>query len=591
MAKPGRGGHRNLQSFIHALRAEGELVDVQVSADPRGVIPEIQRRVVAEQGPALLFHRPSSGRFPLVCNLFGNQKRIEIAFGQKPEQLVRDLVEVVDQLPPKPSDVWHRRKLIGQMLRLGLKSRSRGPVTQQRTDSLNDLPVLTCWPLDGGPFITLPLVYTEHPHSGKGNLGMYRLQVQAPQQTGMHIQIHRGGGNHYYQAESQGQALPCCVFLGGPPALILAAIAPLPEDVPELVFASLVQGHKLDMIKNQRLSPLPLVGEADFCLVGEIPPHVRAPEGPFGDHYGYYSLQHDYPVFQIRHILHRPDAIYPATVVGRPPQEDHFLALYLQKLLSPIFPLVLKGVKDVFAFEESGVHSLAGAVVHERYPKEAFTAAMRILGEGQLSLTKVLLVTDGDVNPRHFKDFLCHILARWAPETDLHVISHISMDTLDYTGPAVNSGSKAVFLGLGDVKFALEDRVPDLSKQSEFGAAHLFCPGVLVVKGPAYQADDGAAERLQRLAELKAYRWVVLHDEPEEAVRSEAAFLWHVFTRFEPAGDLYGQQTLVRNHVTFSGPLVLDCRLKPGYPDVLQPDPEVVLAVDRLWPQLGLDRV
>jgi len=582
---------KNLRQFIDLLRSEGELVDIRTPLDPKLVIPEIQRRVVARKGPALLFHQVGGSRFPAATNLFGSQKRIDLAFGREPGQVIKDLVHVVeDMLPPKSiKQLWGMRGLAPKLLRVGLKKRRSGPIAQGRIEDLRELPALTSWPEDGGPFVTLPLVYTQHPHTGKGNLGMYRVQIQGPRQAGMHIQIHRGGGNHYFAAEKDDQALPAAVFVGGHPALTIASIAPLPEDVPELAFASLLMGAKLPVIRNAELAELPIPAELDFCIYGKIPPHKRAPEGPFGDHYGYYSLQHDYPYLEVERIFHRPDAIWPATVVGKPPQEDHYIALYLQELFSPLFPVVMKGVRDVFAYEESGVHSLAGAIVKERYHREAFTACMRVLGEGQLSLTKVLLATEAELDLRDFRTLFQHVVARCDFRTDLHIFANISQDTLDYTGPEVNKGSKAVLLGLGDARFELASQPPASFANPDFSRASLFCPGVVAVKGPAYRTGNDDPLRLLAQPEIKPFRIVVLHDEPEAAVADDHAFLWHVFTRFEPAGDIYGERRVVRNHLAFEAPLVLDCRMKPGYPKVLEPDPDTLRAVDAVWDSLGLD--
>ncbi|MCA9319666.1 MAG: UbiD family decarboxylase, partial [Planctomycetes bacterium] len=444
----------DLGSFVDALRQEGELVEIETLADPRLEIPEIHRRVIAAGGPALLFRQPKGSDFPVVTNLFGTARRVEMAFGSRPRDFVAEIARLPEELmPPSPGKIWQKRGLFRDLLRVGLKTRRKSPV-EEVVDSpagLDRLPALTTWSQDGGPFITLPLVYTQHPDTGGHNLGMYRMQVHDAEHTGMHFQIGKGGGFHFGIAELRGQNLPLHCFLGGPPALILSAIAPLPENVPELMLASLVLGKKLDLGRPKDL-PLPLAARAEFVLSGELQAGQRRPEGPFGDHYGYYSLRHDYPVFHCRRLYHRKNAIFPATVVGKPRQEDFFIGDFLQALLSPLFPVVMPAVLDLWSYGETGYHSLAAAVVRQRYRREAMSSAFRILGEGQLALTKFLLVTDCAVDLRDFKATLEHVLARFDPACDLYVFSNLSMDTLDYTGPKVNEGSKGVLLGLGELR-------------------------------------------------------------------------------------------------------------------------------------------
>ncbi|HYN03864.1 MAG TPA: UbiD family decarboxylase, partial [Vicinamibacteria bacterium] len=380
----------DLRSFLDQLRRDGDLAVVEAEVDPRLEAAEIHRRVIAAGGPALLFTRVRGTDLPLATNLFGTSRRAQLAFGSRPERLVKRLVHLAETLmPPTAAKLWGARDVAREALRIGLAKRGRGPVTEVVTDDvrLDRLPALTCWPEDGGPFVTLPLVYTEHPEApGRSNLGMYRLHVHDARTTGMHWQIGKGGGFHHAVAEARGENLPVTVFLGGPPALVLAAIAPLPENVPELMLASLIAGRRLERCPGP--GPHPLVASAEIALVGHVPPRVRQPEGPFGDHYGYYSLRHDYPVFRVDKLCRRRDAIYPATVVGKPRQEDFFIGDLLQELLAPLFPLVMPGVVDLWSYGETGYHSLAAAVVKERYKREAMASAFRILGEGQLSLTK-----------------------------------------------------------------------------------------------------------------------------------------------------------------------------------------------------------
>ncbi|HET7746692.1 MAG TPA: UbiD family decarboxylase, partial [Vicinamibacteria bacterium] len=439
-------GFSDLREFLAVLRGQGDLVEVAAPVDARLEVAEIHRRVVAAGGPALLFRTVRDADLPLVTNLFGTPRRAELAFGTRAYALVRALARAPETLvPPTPGRLWSARGLLKDALRIGLRRRRRGPVLDVVTSDvrLDRLPVLTSWCRDGGPFLTLPLVYTEHPDREGHNLGLYRMQVHDTRTTGMHWQIGKGGGFHHAAAEAHGEALPVTVFLGGPPALVLAAIAPLPENVPELMLASLLLGRKLDLCPGP--GPHPLVADAEVALVGRVPAHLRRPEGPFGDHYGYYSLRHDYPVFEVETIARRRDAIVPATVVGKPRQEDFFIGDLLQELLAPLFPVVMPGVVDLWSYGETGYHSLAAAVVKQRYAREAMASAFRILGEGQLSLTKFLLVTDRPVDLRDFRATLEHLLARTRPETDLFVFSNLSMDTLDYTGPRVNEGSKGVW--------------------------------------------------------------------------------------------------------------------------------------------------
>ncbi len=320
------------------------------------------------------------------------------------------------------------------------------------------MPFLQLWHDDGGFFNTLPLVYTESPSTGKHNLGIYRMQRYDRTTTGMHWQIGKGGGFHYYEAEQRNERLPVTVLLGGPPALILSAVAPLPEGVPELMLASLLAGGKIGVARNP-VGGHKLIAEAEFAMCGSVAPHERRPEGPFGDHYGYYSLRHDYPVFNAEAVFHRKDAIYPATVVGKPRQEDFFIGDYLQELLSPLFPLVMPAVRDLWSYGETGFHSLAAAVVHERYSREALSTGFRILGEGQLTLTKFLLLTDKPQDLRDFTSLFEYILARAEWERDLFIFSQTAFDTLDYASGKINRGSKAILMGTGEAKEGTNARI------------------------------------------------------------------------------------------------------------------------------------
>jgi 3-polyprenyl-4-hydroxybenzoate decarboxylase len=353
--------------------------------------------------------------------------------------------------------------------------------------------------------------------------------------------------------------------------------------VPELVLASLLAGEKLKLSRN----PLGetrhrLAAEAEFALVGYAPPHQRRPEGPFGDHYGYYSLQHDYPVFNVEAIFHRRDAIYPATVVGKPRQEDFFIGEYLQKLFSPLFPLVMPSVRDLWTYGETGFHSLCAAVVRERYVREALVSGFRILGEGQLSLTKFLLLTDTPQDLKDFPRLLEHVLERFRPETDLFVFSNVSMDTLDYTSGKVNEGSKAIMLGLGDPVRVLPRRF-ESELPRWISRAEVFCGGCLVLQGESFAKDETLAARVANEPVFANWPLIVLHDDAHVA-RSAPDFLWATWTRFEPAADIYASQTTVqRHHLVYKAPIVIDARTKPGFPDELVVRDDIAQLVDRRW--------
>ena len=575
----------DLRTFIDQLDRDRSIVTVEAAVDPYLEAAEIHRRVIAAGGPALLFTNVKGARFRLATSLFGTARRAELAFGDRPLRLIRRLVHLAETLlPPSPAKVWDARDVGMELLKVGTRRVFTAPVVERVTSDvrLDQLPVITSWPEDGGPFITLPLVYTTHPDRPGHNLGMYRMQVYDERSTGMHWQIGKGGGFHYAAAEARGHGLPVTVFAGGPPALILSAIAPLPENVPELMLASLIAGQRLPQVHGYGAHPL--IATAEFALIGEVPARVRAPEGPFGDHYGYYSLQHDYPVFRVQRMAHRSDAIYPATVVGKPRQEDFFIGDLLQDLLSPLFPLVMPAVERLWSYGETGYHSLAAAVVKQRYKREAMASAFRILGEGQLSLTKFLLVTDRFVDVKNFKATLEHILARTQPETDLYVFSNLSMDTLDYTGPVVNEGSKGVWLGLGDPVRELPRQFTAASAPRGVTDVRVFCGGCVVVGAPTYASEPGAAARLAADSTFAGWPLVVVTDEPARAARSDMNFLWTTFTRFEPAADIHSaDRRIVRNHIAYSGPIVIDARLKPWFPKELEPREDTAGLVTSRW--------
>ena len=579
----------DLRTYIDLLKKENQLLVIEEEVDPHLEIAEIHRRVIQTGGPALLFTNVKGSNFPVTTNLFGTNKRLELAFGNKPQQFVKDVVRLAESIMPMSiGKIWENKQLLIDGLKIGLKDNKNGPIleTCQSPAKLSSLPMLTSWHSDGGPFVTLPLVYTEHP-SGKGhNLGMYRIQQHSDTTTGIHWQIHKGGGYHYHEAEKLNQPLPLTLFIGGPPALMLSAIAPLPEDLPELMLTSLLIGDKLQMTNDPKGGHR-LVAHSEFAIKGHVPPHIRHPEGPFGDHYGYDSLQHDYPVFQVSHLYHRKDAIYPATVVGRPKQEDYFIGDFLQELLSPLFPLVMKGVKELKTFGEAGFHCLAAAKVSNRYPREAFACGLRVLGEGQLSLTKFLILTDGDIDITDFGKLWVHTLERVQWNQDLFVFANVSQDTLDYTGPSVNKGSKAMLMGLGKEKRRNLPQEFNATLPANCSKPKVFLPGTLVIQGEGYTEAPDLAKQLAGQENLSNWPVILLVDNSDEATSSMQEFLWTFFTRFEPAADIHGKSAAVhRFHVGLEPPIAIDCRMKPWYTDVLEVDKKTKDKVDSVYSKI-----
>jgi len=576
----------DLRTFLDRLRGRGDLITIDAPVDPHLEAAEIHRRVIAAGGPALLFRNLKGHDRATVTNLFGTADRVELAFGSRPKELVERIAALPHvMMPPTLGRIWSQRDLAAPLLKLGMKRTSNAPVTALRETPprATQMPLLQTWKDDGGPFVTLPLVYTEHPDGeGAPNLGMYRMQRYDDEHFGLHWQIGKGGGFHHQIAEERGQALPVNLFLGGPPALILSAIAPLPENVPELMLASLLAGERLGMADNP-LGPLPLVANCEYVVVGHALPNERRPEGPFGDHYGYYSLLHDYPVMKVDGILRRRDAILPATVVGKPRQEDFYIGDFLQDLLSPVFPLVMPNVVDLWSYGETGYHSLSAAVVKQRYKREAMSAAFRILGEGQLSLTKFLLVLDRERDLKDFRGTLEHVLARCDLRTDLYVFGNLSMDTLDYNGPRVNEGSKGVLLGVGD---PIRELPREFHGDLPQGVTRVrpYCGGCLVIEGPSAEAEPGAAARIVAHEAFAGWPLLVLVDDADQAARSDFNFLWVTFTRFEPAADIVARDVrLQKLHPSFEPPVLIDARLKPGFPDELFCDDETARTVESRW--------
>jgi 4-hydroxy-3-polyprenylbenzoate decarboxylase len=597
--------YSSLRACVGDLERSGQLVRVAAPLDPKLVIPEIQRRLYATQGPAVLFERLEGSPFPALCNLFGTLERCRFLFRDSLAQ-----VESAIQAKADPTAVLRAPWKFMGLPFAGLRSLPRtrfvrAPVLARRT-TLDQLPQIVSWPDDGGPFITLPQVYTEDPNDPRplrSNLGMYRVQLSGndyrEDEVGLHYQIHRGIGIHHAAAAARGEPLRVSIFVGGPPAHTFAAVMPLPEGLSELVFAGMLARRRVRLVEREGFR---VSADADFCIVGTIDPRATKPEGPFGDHLGYYSLRHEFPVMRVHAVWHREGAIWPLTVVGRPPQEDTSFGKLIHELTGPMVPVSIPGLHAMHAVDAAGVHPLLLALGSERYvpyrpdrPQELLTIANAILGFNQASLAKYLWIAavndDPELDVEDEAAFLQHVLARVDWTRDCHFQTKTTIDTLDYSGTGLNAGSKLVIAARGPAIRTLARERPQLRLPDGFAGLELVLPGVLAIGGPAFEdatAGHASAERLaaaldeQRDA-LREVALIVLVDDPSFTARSLANFLWVTFTRSNPSHDVHGVgATIEHKHWGCAGPLIIDARIKPWHAPPLTEDPHVTRQVDAL---------
>ncbi len=606
-------GYSDLGTCVQDLRRHGDLLDLKVPVDPYLEVGAIQRRVFQSGGPAILFKNVQGSSFPMLGNLFGTSSRVRFIFRHTLRNLEELLATKVDpmRILRRPSNLarvpWALRNSIPRKVR-------SGPVYSCRT-RLSQLPRLISWPGDGGAYVTLPQVYSENPECPGfrgSNMGMYRVQLSgnhylSDTEAGLHYQIHRGIGTHHAASIDRGESLPVNVFVGGPPAMNLAAVMPLPEGIPEIMFAGVLAGRRLEMICPD--SGLPLPADADFCIRGRLMPGDNKPEGPFGDHLGYYSLCHDFPVMRVDEVLHRKDAVWPFTTVGRPPQEDTVLGEFIHELTRPLVSQVFSGVREIHAVDAAGVHPLLLATARESYvpfspsrqPQEILTSAMSLLGQTQTSLSKYLLIAAKEDDPGlqagNIPLFFKHVLERIDLHRDIHFITRTTMDTLDYSGISLNQGSKVVWAAAGGKKRRLSHELPgNLGLPRVFSRPVYFAPGIMVIKGPAHSRPRESAcpdmEELGRvLAEqegIDGFPLIAVADDSEFTAANWENFLWTVFTRSDPASDSYGAgESTNCKHWSPGRALVIDARLKTYHPSPLENDPEVEARVDKLGEKGG----
>ncbi|OFY85243.1 MAG: 3-octaprenyl-4-hydroxybenzoate carboxy-lyase [Bacteroidetes bacterium RIFCSPLOWO2_12_FULL_35_15] len=602
-------GYKSTEDCINDLEKHGYLIRIKEEVDPELEMAAIHLRVFEHNGPALLFENIKGCKFKAVSNIYGTLDRSKFIF--------RDTLEKIKILIDLKNDpikaIKHPLKYanIASTAFSSLPKRSgfSNPVLQNQT-SVSSLPQIKCWPNDGGAFITLPLVYTEDidkPGVMNSNLGMYRIQLNGNEyindkEIGLHYQLHRGIGVHQTKSNAKGQPLKVSIFVGGPPALTLAGVMPLPEGMSELTFAGALGNRRIRYTYEDDFC---IASDADFVITGEIYPNETKPEGPFGDHLGYYSLTHNFPVMRVHKVFHRTNAIWPFTVVGRPPQEDTSFGALIHDLTGNALPKEIPGLRDIHAVDAAGVHPLLLAIGSERYtpfakerkPQEILTIANHILGSGQLSLAKYLFIVAGEDDPdlttHNMPAFFNHVLERVDWTRDLHFQTRTTIDTLDYSGTNLNSGSKVVIAVAGDKKRKLSgELLSDFSLPGNYTNPRIVMPGIIAITGPKFSDQQKAEEELAVLtSHLKGYDGINLHGFPLIIVCDDSDFLsanlnnflWATFTRSNPSHDIYGTNSFVHHkHWGCKGSLIIDARIKTHHAPLLIKDLVIEKRVDAL---------
>ncbi|MTI46265.1 MAG: UbiD family decarboxylase [Firmicutes bacterium] len=602
--------YRNLEECIIDLEKSGQLVRIHEEVDPYVEIAAIHRRVNGSGGPAILFENVKGSKFRALSNLFGNLERSRYIFRDtlKETQNVIDLRN--NPLSALRNPFKHLKSGLMASKALPLKS-IRNKLSDFEEIQISDLPLIHHWPDDGGAFITLPQVYTEDPEKPgimNSNLGMYRIQLTGNdyimnKEVGLHYQIHRGIGIHQEKANRLGHPLKVSIFIGGSPAHTLAAIMPLPEGLSEMTFAGLLAGRNF---RYSYVDGYCISLDADFVITGEVYPGETKPEGPFGDHIGYYSLTHDFPVMRVHKVFAKPNAIWPFTVVGRPPQEDTAFGELIHELTGDAVKQEIPGVKEVHAVDSAGVHPLLFAIGSERYtpyqnikrPAEILTLANRILGTGQLSLAKYLFITAEDDKPldTHKEvEFLTYILERIDLHRDIHFQTKTTLDTLDYSGTGLNTGSKVVIAAYGDKKRDLCSEVPKiLTDIPNFKNPRFVMPGIIAIEGQKFinykeskQELDKLCSSIKERGKIPECPIIIVCDDSSFVSSSLQNFFWTTFTRSNPSHDIYGVNSYYENKHWGCDNMIIDIRIKPHHAPPLISDPEVEKKIEHLFENGG----
>lgn len=595
-------GYQSLADCVADLEKHGHLIRIKEEVDPYLEMASIHLRVYEKQGPALLFEKVKGSKFQAVSNLFGTLERSKFIF--------RDTLPKVEQLVALRNDPIKALKNPFKYIGTGLTALSALPLKQSlfkktfEKTTISALPQIVNWPMDGGPFITMPQVFTEDidkPGVMNGNLGMYRIQLAGndyvqDKEIGLHYQIHRGIGVHQAKANAKGQPLKVSIFVGGLPSHPVSAVMPLPEGLSELTFAGALGGRRFRYFRDEE--GFVISADADFVITGTVEPHQNKPEGPFGDHLGYYSLTHPFPLMKVHNVYHKKDALWSFTVVGRPPQEDTSFGDLIHEITGSALPQEIHGLKEVNAVDAAGVHPLLFAIGSERYtpylkerrPQEILTIANHILGKNQLSLAKYLFITaredDEQLRTRDLEGFITHVLERIDLTRDLHFHTNTTIDTLDYSGDGLNSGSKVVFAAAGEKRRTLATSLPNGVENLE---AKVSISGVLVIGLDAYSSSEKAKADIQDLKEklsrvnLDGFQLIVVCDDVDFTAKNINNLVWVTFTRSNPAADIDGVGDFVKDkHWGCSGPVIIDARKKPQHAPELIKDETVEKRVDDL---------
>ena len=607
-------GYRNTLECITDLEKHGHLVRIKEEVSSDLEMAAIHLRVFENKGPAILFENIKGCQFKAVSNLYGDTDRSKFIFRDTLEK-VKALIDIKNNPLEALKHPFKYANLAGTAFSALPRKSWINPVLQNST-TISALPQIKCWKNDGGAFITLPLVYTEDmdkPGVMNSNLGMYRIQLSGNEyvqdkEIGLHYQLHRGIGVHQTKANAKGQPLKVSIFVGGPPSLTLGAVMPLPEGMSELTFAGALGNRRIRYTYDA--DGFAIASDADFVITGYVYPNQNKPEGPFGDHLGYYSLKHDFPVMQVKNVYHRDGAIWPFTVVGRPPQEDTAFGNLIHEIAGNALSTEIPGLIDVHAVDASGVHPLLLAIGSERYtpyyqerkPQEILTIANHILGSGQLSLAKYLFIIAGEDNPQltthDLEDYFKHVLERVDWTRDLHFHTNTTIDTLDYTGNGLNSGSKVVVAVAGEKKRELVNELAgDFSLPPGFTNAKVVMPGIIAVTAPKFTTAQAAEEEMAKLTSylkeyntinLRGFPMIIVCDDSDFVAKNINNYLWVTYTRSNPSHDIYGIGSFTENkHWGCKGSLVIDARIKPHHAPPLEKDPEIEKRVDALGKKGG----